>query len=338
MTMATGGIANVIYTIPFRFHGLSTIGIIFSLFNIVLFIFNVVMISIRFSSFQHTFQASFLHPTESLFAPALLISLGTILLNIEEYAMERWSTQTFTVADMTPVWIFPTYPLLLAGPQAAVLAAGIDPDRALDIVIGGYTLQGIGFLVSFMIYGAFIYRLMTQKLPTAALRPGMFVSVGPAAFTVSTIVGITEQLHTVLPSDFLGDGQMAASVLGFVGAFVALWLWGLSIWFFLISVFAHVNFVGHARLQFSMTWYSFVFPNSALVTATLGIGRTFKSHAIQVVGTVFAVILIGVWMLVFGMMVRAVYLKQILWPQKGEDRDEGGFEWVAHIHRKLRHS
>jgi hypothetical protein len=29
------------------------------------------------------------------------------------------------------------------------------------------------------------------------------------------------------------------------------------------------------------------------------------------------------------MMVRAILTRQILWPQKGEDRDEGGFE----IHR-----
>ena len=35
--------------------------------------------------------------------------------------------------------------------------------------------------------------------------------------------------------------------------------------------------------------------------------------------------LIMTWFLVFGMMLRAVALKQILWPQKQEDRDEGGW-------------
>ncbi len=39
----------------------------------------------------------------------------------------------------------------------------------------------------------------------------------------------------------------------------------------------------------------------------------------------WACLLILAWIFVVFMMFRAVYLKQILWPQKGEDRDEGGY-------------
>jgi len=96
----------------------------------------------------------------------------------------------------------------------------------------------------------------------------------------------------------------------------------LTVWFFLISAFAHVPGITRGRLQFSMTWYSFIFPNTALVTATLAVGKSFASRAIQIVGTTLAVILIVVWLVIFGMMIRAIYRKQILWPQKGEDIDE----------------
>lgn len=37
------------------------------------------------------------------------------------------------------------------------------------------------------------------------------------------------------------------------------------------------------------------------------------------------VALVILWFYVFGMMIRAVIMKQILWPQKQEDRDEGGW-------------
>lgn len=104
----------------------------------------------------------------------------------------------------------------------------------------------------------------------------------------------------------------------------------LTVWFFLISLFAHVSCVKLGPLQFRMTWYSFVFPNTALVTATLAVGDAFASTAIQIIGTALAVILILVWLFVFGMMIRAIYMKQILWPQMGEDRDEGGFEWASY--------
>lgn len=36
--------------------------------------------------------------------------------------------------------------------------------------------------------------------------------------------------------------------------------------------------------------------------------------------------LILMWLFVCYMMVRAIVTRQILWPQKGEDKDEGGFE------------
>lgn len=82
-------------------------------------------------------------------------------------------------------------------------------------------------------------------------------------------------------------------------------------------------------MPFAVTWYSFVFPNTALVTATFAIGQAFDSKAIQVVGCVLAVMLVMVWIFVFVMMIRAIILKEILWPQKGEDKDEGG--WKAPV-------
>lgn len=79
-------------------------------------------------------------------------------------------------------------------------------------------------------------------------------------------------------------------------------------------------------MTFSMSWYSFVFPNTALVIATFAVGKAFEAPAIQIVGCVLTVLLIITWIFVFVMMIRAVFLKQILWPQKGEDRDEGGWK------------
>ena len=78
--------------VPYRFPGLYTIGCIFFILNIVLFIFNVVMMSLRFYFHPSTFKHSLLHPTESLFIPASVISLGTILLNITEYGLTEGKT------------------------------------------------------------------------------------------------------------------------------------------------------------------------------------------------------------------------------------------------------
>jgi tellurite resistance protein TehA-like permease len=129
---------------------------------------------------------------------------------------------------MTPVWIFPAYPLLIVGPFAANIAKKLPPDSALPIIIGGFMLQGIGFMVSLMIYSAYVYRLMTQKLPKEGLRPGMFISVGPGGFTISGIIGMGQQLPRVVGPDFMapGLGEFAGKVSLIAANWAGMWLWG----------------------------------------------------------------------------------------------------------------
>lgn len=127
---------------------------------------------------------------------------------------------------MTPIWIFPAYPMLIIGPNAGILSAKLEPSRCLNIIIGGTVIQGVGFLVSLMVYSAFIYRLMTQKLPKENIRPGMFVSVGPSAFTVAGCVNMAAAAKRAFPKDFMGNGPLAAQILQVVVGFAMLWLWG----------------------------------------------------------------------------------------------------------------
>ncbi|KAK8192531.1 hypothetical protein M8818_007701 [Zalaria obscura] len=237
-----------------------------------------------------------------------------------------WSTTTFTISRMTPVWIFPAYPLLVIGPHAGVLSGKLLGTRGLDVIIGGFIFQGIGFMVALMIYAAFIYRLMTQKLPTESVRPGMFISVGPSGFTIAGIINMGQVIPDVIPADFMGVGEVAGTISLVVANWMGLWLWGLAIFFFTVSVGAHWSCVGHGKMHFAMTWYSFIFPNTALITATFSVGKALKARPIQIVGCVMTCLLILTWFFVFYNMIRAVVQKEILWPQKQEDRDEGGWK------------
>ena len=128
---------------------------------------------------------------------------------------------------MTPIWIFPAYPLLITGPHAGNLSSRIaSPTQALAIIVGGFTIQGAGFLLSLTIYAAFVYRLMTQRFSRESLRPGMFVSVDPSAFTVSGTISMAASARKAIPEHFMGDGKLTAQILLVVGNWMSLWLWG----------------------------------------------------------------------------------------------------------------
>jgi tellurite resistance protein TehA-like permease len=223
----------------------------------------------------------------------------------------------------------------------------VAKESALPIIVGGFCLQGIGFMMSLMVYSAFLYRLMTQKLPKESLRPGMFISVGPSGFTIAGVINMAQNLPACIPENFMGVGEMAGTISVVMANWMGIWLWGLAIFFFIVSCGAHWSCVRHGRLRFALTWYSFIFPNTGLTVsytlaslhsqdfkltalsqnATFAVAKALDHcRPIRIFGCVLTCLLVAGWFFVFGMMVRAVILKDILWPQKQEDRDEGGWK------------
>ena len=233
---------------------------------------------------------------------------------------------------MTPIWVFPVYPLLIVAPLAASIISTI-PDTENELRISAKTIliaaigyQGIGLLVSLMIYSAFIYRLMTQRLPQDSNLPGMFVAVGPSGFTATGIVQLGSFVEKVFPADFMGNRSQAALVCRILANISGLWLWCLAIWFFVISVgglwrVARPNHPAH-RLAFSITWYAFVFPNTALVTATHAIGKAFESTTVQIVGTGLATALFLIWLFVSCKTVWEVWKYGFSWPRRAAQSRE----------------
>jgi len=360
MTMATGGVANVLYSTPFKSDWLRIVGTVVFLFNIALFLMNTVFLTLKFWWAPGSFKRSFISNSESLFISACVVSTGTILINTCQYGIPLcgewlqttmqicfwaylcvaviasssiyliiWSTHSFPIQTMTPIWIFPAYPLLLLAPLASNLidalptAASAERINSVAIALAAVCIQGTGFMLSLMIYSAFVYRLMTQKLPQETRRPGMFVSVGPSGFTVAGIVHLGNIMESkILPSGLQSDPRVSFT-LKLLASLTGLWLWGLCLWFFIVSVGAHWRILTNRerkdpdrRIRFDMTWYSFVFPNTAMVTASHAIAKAFNSDAIKVLSTVASGFLVMVWIIVFGSMIRAFWERRLLWPDE----------------------
>jgi tellurite resistance protein TehA-like permease len=99
---------------------------------------------------------------------------------------------------------------------------------------------------------------------------------------------------------------------------VGLTLWGLSIWFFIVSAGSLFEYLRPGRkLPFAMNWFSFVFPNAALVTATFTLGEALGSKGLQVFGCVMTGGLIVVFAFVFAQMLRSLWRRELLWPYDG---------------------
>jgi C4-dicarboxylate transporter/malic acid transport protein len=207
-TMSTGGIALVLAYTPHRFRGLTTIGEIVFLLDLVFFCAISSGITARFVMFPKALVASLQHPTESLFFPTFWISIANIISNIQIYGVPRvgsWLAEVvrvlfwiyvtctflvavsqysflftgkqFTIQSMTPAWILPVFPVMLSGTIASAIGSDQNPAQTLSVLMAGVTCQGLGMMIAMFFYSLFLGRLMTEGLPSPNLRPGMFIAV-----------------------------------------------------------------------------------------------------------------------------------------------------------------
>jgi tellurite resistance protein TehA-like permease len=115
------------------------------------------------------------------------------------------------------------------------------------------------------------------------------------------------------------ETDQAVFILKLLAYMIGLWLWGLSLWFFMVSVGSLWKYLlpeHRSKMPFQMTWFSFVFPNTALVCATAELGKAFANPPLQIFSCALTGILVFVWFLVFACMIRALWRRQLLWPKE----------------------
>lgn len=329
--------------------------------NIIVFLVNCACMTLHAVYWPKDFRKSFVTPGESIFIPASVLSLATILITAAQYGCRQgktgpwfvttmiifywaylgiavcfsagiylmyWSRETFTLKSMTPQWIFPAYPLLLVGPYAGFIAnpdIGAQGTMARNIIIGGVMVQGVGFMLSVMAYSSYLYRLMSQRLPPEAARPSMFISVGPCGFTVTALIHMGRWLPQVTGPDFMnpGNGDFAGRVSQILANWAGIWLWGLTLWFFITSVGAHYPVVVGNRFDIAPSFFALIFPNSALCTSTFAVAQALdNNHVIAIIGCVMTVILVVVWIFVVAFLIRGFVRGKLLLPPPTVDSDD----------------
>ncbi|KAK3385909.1 voltage-dependent anion channel-domain-containing protein [Podospora didyma] len=365
VTMSTSGIALVLAITPHRFRGLNIIGLIIFIVDLLSFVFISTAIALRFVLYQDTIRRAFTRPSEGLFVPTLFLSIAAILSNIQEYAaiflpndpaglvgflrVAFWTylgvtfclsvfqyhllftvkeERRLTVNAMTPAWILPIFPVMLAGTVAASSARTQPADDALAMICAGLAAQGLGILVSVFFYATYLSRLMAFGLP--AQRPGMFIAVGPPSFTCAALVAMASEIPRIFEqldpqtkvstlAGGVGDIDTLAGGIRLLALSAAVFLWGLSFWFFASASAAVV--AGMPDRRFHLSWWSFVFPNVGFTIASMRIGQAFGSEGILWLSSVMTVLLFLAWLFIAYRCIRAVVKREIVWPGHDEDSD-----------------
>jgi tellurite resistance protein TehA-like permease len=190
-TMSTGSIAVLLSQQPYSFRGLKTIGKIFFILDLVMFVAFNIIIMVRFRKRPWKFSKSLHWPPEALFFGTYWVSIALILTCTQQYGIPvcgPWLVKTMEVlfwvyaasalsvaifqyltlfvAEKTPVssavpaWVFPVYPLLIIGPLAGVMVPSQPASAALAIFIGAICFQGLAWTVAGFMYTTYVSPLL----------------------------------------------------------------------------------------------------------------------------------------------------------------------------------
>ncbi|KAH3944509.1 hypothetical protein HBI56_171880 [Parastagonospora nodorum] len=358
-TMSTGALAVVLGNSPNTFTGLQTIGKIVFIFDIILFLLFTALMITRFCLVPRKLMASLHHPVEGLFHGTYWVSVALILncaylyghsetgtwltkalrvcfwiycaiafsVSILQYSM-FFRLERLNVTDAVPAWIFPIYPLLVVGTLAGTILPSQPDSASWQIFIGGICFQGLAWLISFLMYAIYMQRLMTSQLPSPTVRPGMYVSVGPAGYTAAGLFSLAKQAPRLIPPDYFTDTTVPdGEIVKIMGIMAGLFIVLFAYWFFFITTVTIISGLISKKMSFSLNWWAFIFPNAGLTLATIQAGSALKSSAIDGVASGLTVMLVVLWFVTASFCVRALWQGDVMWPGKDEDKSMERLAW-----------
>lgn len=348
--MSTGGLSLLIYAQPHQFTGLRYIGFTIYLINILIFTAITIAIGLRFLIHPGDLSRSIKHPREGFFFPTFFLSVATLITSTERYAIPDsepgliWAIQgvywgyvvatllvavgqysfvfaahSFGLQTMMPTWILPIFPIMLSGTIASVIAETQPEIMAVPIIVAGLSCQGLGLSVAFMMYAHMVGRLMQSGLPNREHRPGLFMCVGPPAFTALAVIGMANGLPTNLGSSNSDHQIFDADHIRTIAVICAVFLWALSLWWFGIALVAVVQ---SPPRYFHLGWWAMVFPNTGFILATIAIGKQLGSKCTLWVTSGMSILLVFAYLFVFFRHIRAVVVQDIMYPGRDEDVED----------------
>ncbi|KAK5167457.1 uncharacterized protein LTR77_007156 [Saxophila tyrrhenica] len=229
---------------------------------------------------------------------ALCASVGMFIMLAHINALES--------KDMTPAWLLPLFPLILTGVMTGSLAECLGEAQAFPVLITGLIYSGVGFLLSLPVDGIYLWRLYCAGLPGPDKRPAMMLAVGPPSYAPLAFL----KMAAVVPTHYavFAEIPIAGVVCQVMALVFGVAIVGMALFLFLMAFFCILRRAN--QMSFHLTWYGFIFPNVGLVSLVGVLGAEIPSDGVQWVVSVFTALIVGAWLFVFGMHMRALVMKK----------------------------
>ncbi|KAE8165649.1 voltage-dependent anion channel [Aspergillus tamarii] len=338
--MGTGIASILLNTLPYNGKWLYWISVVLFAFNVLLFLIFLFITALRYLMYPDIFPVMVTHPAQSMFLGTFPMGLATIInmfcfvcvpawgVWASYFAWGLWITDAvcsvltcfvlpfimmtrksdIALSSMGAAWLLPVVSCVVCAASGAIVADVLpDSNYALGTIVVSYVLWGVGVPLALMIIVIFLMRLLLHKLPPKEILVSMFLPLGPLGQGSYGIQKLGQVSQNIFPkADVLRPGT--GEVFEMLGFFIGLLLWAFGLlWLF----FAVASIFRTRKFPFNLGWWAFTFPLGVYATSTCQLGREMPSRFFRVLGTIFSVCVVLLWMVVTCLTAKGVYNKSL---------------------------
>lgn len=324
--MGTGIVANAAATLPRTFPGLRTAAtVVWAGAGVLL----VVLVA-RYLR-QRAIRSHAADPVTVQFLGAppmglLTVGAGALLLGKDVIGLDAavsvdwvlWLTGTalgLVTACMVPYlmvtrhrfapdaafggWLMPVVPPMVSAATGALLVPHAPAGQPrLALLLGCYAMLGLGLVATLLVLAMIYGRLVHHEAPTGTTVPTVWIGLGALAQSVTTLGALASVAPGVLPAPY----ARGAAVFALLGGIA---VWGFAMLWLALAAGLTVRTI-RAGLPFAPTWWSFIFPVGACVTATGALAARTGSTPLDWATVVLYTALVLAWLVVAGRSLRHV--------------------------------
>jgi len=196
---------------------------------------------------------------------------------------------------MTAAWLLPIVATIVASSSGAILASVLEPPYALVTIITSYIIWGSGVSMACFTLAIYFQRLTLHALPPREVIVSVFLPLGPFGQGAFGIMQLGADCLRTIPDVLVMDEAPAAGqVLYVIGILVGLLMWGCG----LVWLFFAVASITRSKFPFNLGWWGFTFPLGVYAVATTQLGKELSSRFFNILGTIFSLMVVFLWMVV----------------------------------------
>ncbi len=306
--MGTGilAITSLFYSkyIPF----LKDLAYVLFYFNIGLFFILLIPWVLRWIFFKEKALNDLINPITSNFYPTIAISMLVLAADFivigqnVKIAMIFWfigalftiffsilvpyimfKGQHVKIDHINPGWFIPPVGLIVIPIAGSLIIPHVSGMMKELVILINYFGWGAGFFIYLALFAISMYRFILHHPLPNNLAPTIWINLGPiGAGTVALINLIKNSSFITMKEPFF--------VFGFL-------FWGLGVWWVFMAILMTLYYLRKLKLTYAMSWWAFIFPLGAYVSATHTIYLLFNISLIDYIGLGLYCLLFTLWLI-----------------------------------------